>query len=115
MLQRCRVKVTYQEFRGIGHKGEKSNTKEFLVYLKAFEDHIHRVNQNLSNDGVEDGSTHQDDGTLESTPIRRVVAAMTAMISRCLCASSLSHVFMVWESRGADQGRMADTGDRLMD
>ncbi len=51
--------------------------RNFSSISKPLEHHIHRVHQDLGNDGVQHRGAHQDDGALEPAPVGRVVAAAT--------------------------------------
>ena len=45
---------TYQEFGCVGHQSEKRDAQELLIDRHSCQDGVHSVDQDLSNDGVEE-------------------------------------------------------------
>src|SRR3569833_1254191 len=50
--QKKKKRKPYQEFGRVGHERKESDTQELLVDGEPFEDHIHRVDEDLGNDGI---------------------------------------------------------------
>jgi hypothetical protein len=77
---------SYQELSRVGYKSKQGNTKELLINRKALQDNIHSINQNLSNDGVQNSSSEEDHSTLGTTPVGGIVAmAGMSFSGRGLC------------------------------
>src|SRR5689334_8578157 len=90
---------THQKLGRVRNQGEQRDAEKLFVNLHTLQHNINSINKNLGNNGVENSGTHQDDGTLESAPVGRVMAAMATSLSSC----RLAHVLVVRESRCSAQ------------
>ncbi|KAI6756747.1 hypothetical protein HG530_011345 [Fusarium avenaceum] len=61
----------------VGYKGEQGDTKELLINRKVLENNVHGIDQNFRNDGIQNGSPKENDSTLGSAPVGRIMATVS--------------------------------------